>query len=83
MLEKIDLTFVQTDAMLDELMKRHDAMVFTGVRFTKVNGDYIVKRYRNGNRFVCCGLMDTFQHMIEQEENNAMNGIPHDKQGDK
>lgn len=82
-LEKIDLTFVSTDAMMDELVKRHDAIVITSVRFTKTDGAYVVLRRRNGNRFVCCGLIDTFRHMIEQEENNAQFIIPPSQSGDK
>lgn len=82
-LEKIDLTFVSNDDLLNELVKRHDAIVITGVRFTKTNGDYVVMRRRNGNRFVCIGLLDTFRHLIEQEENQAQYQIPPSQQGNQ
>lgn len=63
-----NLSLVQTNELLEELVRRHDAVVLTGIKFTKTNGEYITFRRYSGNRFMCNGLMSVLESMICMEE---------------
>lgn len=77
-----NLSLVPTDDLLDELFKRHDALVVTGMKFTASNGAYVTLRRFNGNRYVCNGMLDTMQALIVREELNAQYIIPDNKKLD-
>lgn len=64
-----DLTFVPTLQLVDELKKRHDALVLMGVRFTDVKGAYKVLRIHHGHRFVCLSLLSNLESIINSIEN--------------
>lgn len=63
-----DLSLVQTSDLIEELVRRHDAVVLTGIKFTKENGEYVTFRRFNGNRFICNGLIGVVNSMIANEE---------------
>ena len=66
-MEKTDLTFISTDDLVVELMKRHDACIVTGVKFTDVKGDYkIMKRY-GGHHFSLLALATKIIHDINMD----------------
>lgn len=69
---KEDLTFFQTKELVDELAKRHDALVIAGIRFIKTNGQYEVLRFHNGHRLVCLGQISNMQSLINKEENDFL-----------
>lgn len=69
-----DLTLVGTDELLEELYKRHDAVVIAGIRFTKVRGDYEIMRYFRGHRIVCLGMLENVKSFINEEENKNYQG---------
>lgn len=64
-----DLTFVPTLQLVEELKKRHDALIVCGVRFTDVKGAYKVLRVHNGHRFVCLSLLSNMESIINSIEN--------------
>ena len=64
-----DLTFVSTAHLVEELKKRHDAIVISAVRFTDVKGAYKVLRVHNGHRFVCLSLLSNLESIINSIEN--------------
>ncbi len=63
-----DLSLAPTSDLLEELVRRHDAVVLTGIKFTKENGEYVTFRRYHGNRFVCNGLISVVDQMIAKEE---------------
>jgi len=67
-----DLTFIQTKELIDELTKRHDALVVAGIKFTNVKGGYTVTRFHHGHRYVCLGLMANVESIINTTENSAL-----------
>lgn len=69
------LTFISTKDLLDELYKRHDAVVVAGIKFTKVRGDYEVTRYFRGHRVVCLGVIENVKSLINDEENRNLQGV--------
>lgn len=67
-----DLTFIQTHDLLVELAKRHDAMVFLGMKFTSIEGGYDIKRLHTGHRYVCLGMMANMESLINKIENDNL-----------
>lgn len=55
----MDLSLVSTMDMIDELAKRHAAIVFTAV-----NHDDDVCLFLNGSGLLCSGLVTNAQHEI-------------------
>lgn len=76
------LQLVSTEDLLTELQSRHDAIIFSSIRFTKLNGDYVVVRKNSGNRMVCLGLLETLKQKISFEELSSQNIIPYEKKDD-
>lgn len=66
----LDLSLVQTSDLLEEIVRRHDAVVLTGIKYTKQNGEYVTFRRFSGNRFTCNGLIGVVSAMIAKEEIN-------------
>ena len=65
---KPDLTFVDTEDIVEELIKRYDALVIVGAKFINVNGSYnILKRY-GGHPFVMLALLDIVKHEVAHDE---------------
>ncbi len=62
-----DLSLVPTNDLTEELVKRHDAVVLTGIKYTKED-EYITFRLFSGNRFVCNGLIGVINTMIANDE---------------
>lgn len=69
---KVDLTFVTKKQLIDELAKRHDAIVVLGLRFES-QIKYTVTRYHAGNRHVCLGLISNESSIINNIENSQLN----------
>lgn len=82
MQEIINLQLVPTDELIGELQRRHDGMIFSAIRFTKFNGDYVVVRKNSGHRMVCLGLLETLKQKISFEELSSQNIIPYEKKDD-
>lgn len=76
-----DLSLTATSDLLEELVRRHDAVVLTGIKFTKANGEYVTFRRYAGNRFVCNGLISVVDTMISNEEIKMT--VPMDKSEDR
>jgi hypothetical protein len=51
----MDLDLIETSALLDELFKRFDHAVFSGIRGHDKNKYAVAARYK-GNAFTCHGL---------------------------
>lgn len=66
----MDLSLVPTNDLVDEIVRRHDAVILTGIKFTQANGEYMTFRRYTGNRFVCGGLLNVINHMLAMEEIN-------------
>lgn len=71
--EAQDLTFIPTMKLVDELKKRHDALVVCGVRFTDVQGSYKLLRVHHGHRFVCLSQLSNMASIINAIENASLN----------
>lgn len=69
--QKVDLTFMSSKELIDELAKRNDALVVLGMRF-ETNSKYAVTRYFQGNRFVCLGLLANEESRINNIENEQL-----------
>lgn len=65
MSETIDLTFVSTKEMIDELVKRHDGLIVAGIKFTS-QAQYILTKHWCGNHFVCLGVIEDMKHQINR-----------------
>ena len=68
----IDLTFIATKELIEELDKRYDALNIAGIKFTNVNGGYSVTRHWNGHRYVCLGLLANLESLINEAENKSL-----------
>lgn len=68
----VGLTFCQTADLIEELKKRHDAIVVAGIKFTNTKGGYTVTRFHHGHRFVCLGLMANVESIINVTENSLL-----------
>lgn len=68
---KTDLTFISSKELIDELAKRHDALVVLGMRFNKLN-QYSITRFHAGHRYVCLGMMSNMQSLINDTENEQL-----------
>jgi hypothetical protein len=76
-----NIKLASTDDLLDELFARFDHAVFTGMKITKANGEYLTFRKWQGNRAVGLGLMCTVQHLMAKEEITTT--IPLERNNDK
>lgn len=65
----MSLELISTNDLLEELVRRHDAVVLTGVKFTNDrNGEYLTFCRHGGNRHACLGLLSVASHKISNEE---------------
>lgn len=62
-----DLTFIQTSELIDELNRRHDALIVLGMRFNSKDA-YGITRFHQGHRYVCLGLLSNATAMINEVE---------------
>lgn len=68
----IDLTFVPTQELINEMAKRHDGMVIAGIKFTTpVN--FALTKYWGGNHFVCLGILEDMKHQINKQGDRNFN----------
>ena len=66
------LTFSSTEDLLKELHKRHDALIVSGVKFTNVNGEYVLTRFFRGHHIVCLGLLNNMSSVVNKAENKRL-----------
>lgn len=60
-----DLTFVQTQQLLDELDKRYEHWIFSGLKTISKNPDRcLTERKWSGNSHTCSGLASMIQQAI-------------------
>ena len=72
-----DITFASTEDLIAELLKRHDAMIITGTRFTNKNGEYIEVRRWVGHHYSLLALASHVMHVLNREkEGNMQYGPP-------
>ena len=75
---QIDLALCSSKDLVDELARRHDAFVIAGMKFTDNRGGYRVTRYHNGHRYVCLGLLNNLESLINKEENTLLSSGEYD-----
>lgn len=66
-----ELTFVSTKDLMEELARRHDAVVILGMRFTSKDG-YNIARFHRGHRYVCLGMLSNAATLINDMENGSL-----------
>ncbi len=66
-----DLTFISTLDLVEELKKRHDALVVCGMKFT-TGTQYEIFRHYSGHSYVCLGMMAQLESNITEKENNEL-----------
>lgn len=70
-----ELTFVPTVELIEELKRRHDSMVFMGLKFKDISdaSRYVVLPIYHGNRHVCLSLLSQLSHRINLVELASLN----------
>jgi len=60
-----DIKLLSTEDLINELCDRHDAMVFSGIRFPDLKKpDYVCVRRWKGMLFLCHGLLNNLISLI-------------------
>lgn len=62
----VDLTFIPSKELIDELTKRHDGLVIAGIKFTSQVHFKLTKHWC-GNHFVCLGMVEDMKHQINRD----------------
>lgn len=60
---QVELSFVDTDALVNELLGRYDHAIFTGLRFPK-DEEYVLHRRWKGNSATCIGLVGLLNNAV-------------------
>lgn len=71
---KIDLSLVSFEDMWQEMCKRYDHCVFSGV-IHKSNPQYFITRKYKGYRFMCIGLTSNLATLINGDENGSLGPV--------
>lgn len=69
---KTDLILVPTKDLINELAGRHDAMVFSGIRFKSSQGDYILNNHFHGHNYVVLGLLSNLTSKVNNKQNEFL-----------
>ncbi len=67
---KADLTLVSNKDLIDELAKRHDGLVISGIKFT-TQTNFLLTKHWGGNHFVCLGLLSDMARIINKKSDDA------------
>lgn len=71
---KQDLSLVATDELLNELYRRHDAVIFAG-KLHRNSIQYTITRKFYGNRDVCLAMCSNLSSIINDAENKCLGPI--------
>lgn len=64
-MSEIDLTFIATQELINEMAKRHDGMIISGIKFNTMD-NFCLTKYWGGNHFVCLGILEDVKHQIHR-----------------
>lgn len=64
-MNQVDLTFLSSKELIDELAKRHDGLVIAGIKFNTMT-NFILTKHWAGNHFVCLGIIEDMKHQINR-----------------
>lgn len=65
-MEATKLDLISTKDLVDELCKRHDGLVISGIKFTTMT-NFVLTKHWAGNHFVCLGLLADMEHLINKK----------------
>jgi len=71
---KVDLSLVSFEDMWQEMCRRYDHCVFSGVIHKSYPQYFITRKYK-GYRLMCVGLVSNLSTLINSDENNGLGPV--------
>lgn len=69
-----EIGLIPTDALINEIIKRHDAIIFAGKIHRNINQYTVTRRY-SGHRDTCLAMCSNLASLINADENKSLGPI--------